>query len=214
MAWSERKYKELTIKEFTKAAKIYDSGHAGIYEMCKDDYPPVLAELEKEPFTDILDCGCGTGPMIELIHSKYPDKHYTGLDLTPEMISKAQAKKLPNTEFIVGDCEKPPFEPESFDVIICTNSFHHYPNPQDFFDSVYRVLRKGGRLILRDYTSSDFMVWLMNHVEMPLAHLVGHGDVRVYKKSEYMEMITKAGLTPVTLEAQKKFRFHMVAKKE
>jgi len=42
------KYKELSIKEFTQAAKIYDSGHAGIYEMCKDDYPPILEELAKE----------------------------------------------------------------------------------------------------------------------------------------------------------------------
>lgn len=41
------KYKQLSIKEFTQAAKIYDSGHAGIYEMCKDDYPPILAELER-----------------------------------------------------------------------------------------------------------------------------------------------------------------------
>lgn len=55
-------YKKLSIKEFTEAAKVYDSGHAGIYEMCKDDYPPILAELEKEAFTDVLDCGCGTGP--------------------------------------------------------------------------------------------------------------------------------------------------------
>ena len=86
------KYKQLSIKEFTAAAKIYDSNHAGIYEMCKDDYPPILAELEKEPFHDVLDCGCGTGPMIELLHEKYPEKHYVGLDLTPEMINVAQAK--------------------------------------------------------------------------------------------------------------------------
>ena len=52
-------YKKLSIKEFTQVAKIYDSGHAGIYEMCKDDYPPILAELEKEDFHDVLDCGCG-----------------------------------------------------------------------------------------------------------------------------------------------------------
>lgn len=213
MALSEKEYKQLTIKEFTKAANVYDSGHAGIYEMCKDDYPPVLAELEKEPFMDVLDCGCGTGPMIELLHEKYPNKHYTGLDLTPEMIKKAQAKKLPNARFIVGDCEKLPFAPESFDTVICTNSFHHYPNPQDFFDSVYRVLKKGGRLILRDYTSSNLIVWLMNHIEMPLVHLCGHGDVRVYKVAEYETMVKKAGLTPVTMEAQKKWRFHMVAKK-
>ena len=43
-------YKLLSIKEFTQAAKIYDSGHSGIYEMCKDDYPPILAELEKRIF--------------------------------------------------------------------------------------------------------------------------------------------------------------------
>lgn len=213
MALSEKAYKEMTIKEFTKAAKVYDSGHAGIYEMCKDDYPPVLAELEKEPFTDVLDCGCGTGPMIALLHEKYPDKHYTGLDLTPEMIQKAQEKELSNTTFLVGDCENLPFAPESFDAVICTNSFHHYPNPQDFFDSVYRVLRKDGRLILRDYTSSNLMVWLMNHIELPICHLFGHGDVKIHKVSEYQEMATKAGLVPITMEAQKKLRFHMVAKK-
>lgn len=96
------KYKQLSIKEFTQAAKIYDSGHAGIYELCKDDYPPILAELEKETFHDVLDCGCGTGPMIQLLHEKYPEKHYVGLDLTPEMIHVAQAKNLSNTEFLVA----------------------------------------------------------------------------------------------------------------
>lgn len=170
-------YKKLSIKEFTQAAKIYDSGHAGIYEMCKHDYPPILAELEKEDFHDVLDCGCGTGPMLELLHQKYPGKHYVGLDLTPEMIHVAQAKQLSNTEFLIGDSENLPFAEGSFDAIICANSFHHYPNPQDFFNSAYRVLRKGGRLILRDYTSSNVIVWLMNHLEMPLANLVGHGDV-------------------------------------
>ena len=146
-------YKKLSIKEFTQAAKVYDSGHAGIYEMCKDDYPPILAELEKEEFHDVLDCGCGTGPMIELLHEKYPDKHYVGLDLTPEMIRVAQAKNLSNTEFLVGDSENLPFAEGSFDAVICSNSFHHYPNPQDFFNSAYRVLKKGGRLFL--YTSEE-----------------------------------------------------------
>ena len=86
-------YKKLSIKEFTQAAKVYDSGHAGIYEMCKDDYPPILAELEKEEFHDVLDCGCGTGPMIELLHEKYPDKHYVGLDLTPRNDPCGSGKK-------------------------------------------------------------------------------------------------------------------------
>lgn len=78
----------MSIKEFTKVAKIYDSGKSGIYEMCKYDYPKVLKELKNKKFNDVLDCGCGTGPMIEILCEKYPDKLYTGLDLTPEMIYK------------------------------------------------------------------------------------------------------------------------------
>ena len=151
MAKTAEQYKEMSRNEFKKAAEIYDSGHAGIYEMCKYDYPKILAELDDTEFADVLDCGCGTGPMLEILSEKYPQKHYTGLDLTPEMIAKAKQKNLPNTEFVVGDCENLPFADNSFDVVICTNSFHHYPNPQAFFNSVYRVLRKGGRLILRDY---------------------------------------------------------------
>ena len=50
-------YKDLSIKEFTKAAEIYDSGHAGLYEMCKEDYPPVLEELKHDPFQELLDVG-------------------------------------------------------------------------------------------------------------------------------------------------------------
>ena len=50
-------YKKLSINEFTKAAGRYESNHAGIYEMCKKDYPDILEELEKEPFRDLFDAG-------------------------------------------------------------------------------------------------------------------------------------------------------------
>ena len=130
--FTEQKYKDLSIKEFTKAAEVYDSGHAGVYEMCKDDYPPVLEELKKYPFQELLDVGCGTGPMIELLVKEFPDRNYTGIDLTPRMIEVAQEKKLAHTKFLVGDSENLPFAENTFDAVICTNSFHHYPNPQAF----------------------------------------------------------------------------------
>ena len=207
-------YKALSIKEFTKAAEIYDSGHAGIYEMCKDDYPPILEELRKVRFENLLDVGCGTGPMIELLTVECPDRHFTGLDLTPKMIEEANKKHLPNTTFIVGDSENLPFEDASFDTVICANSFHHYPNPQRFFDGVARVLRPGGVLILRDYTSSGLMVWLMNHIEMPIANLAGHGDVRCYTTKKISKFTETAGLAVVRLEKQKKFRLHLVARRQ
>ena len=206
-------YKQLSIKEFTGAARVYETDHAGIYEMCKDDYPPMLVELERDPFEDVLDVGCGTGPVFSLLSEKYPEKHYVGLDLTPAMIETAQAKGLPCAEFVVGDAENLPFGDESFDAVLCSNSFHHYPNPGAFLREANRVLRPGGKLILRDYTSSDFVVWLMNTFEMPLANLFGHGDVRILKVSEFRELVEAAGFSIETLEAQKGFRAHLVARK-
>ena len=213
MARTADEYKQLSIREFTKAAKVYESGHAGIYEMCKDDYPQMLAELEREPFTDVLDVGCGTGAVIELLHEKYPDAHYVGLDLTPDMIAVAQAKSLNGCEFVVGDAEDLPFPANSFDAALSSNSFHHYPNPEKFFAGVARVLRPGGRLILRDYTANDFAVWLMNTFELPLARLAGHGDVRILKQSQFRAMAEEAGLSVLAMEAQKGWRAHLVARK-
>lgn len=210
---SEKEYKELSIKEFTKAAEIYDSGHAGIYEICKDDYPPVLEELKDYPFRKLLDVGCGTGPMIELLQREFPDRFYTGVDLTPQMIKVAQEKNLNHTEFLVGDSENLPFCDGVFDVVICTNSFHHYPNPKAFVKEASRVLKPGGILVLRDYTGNAFMLWLMNHIEMPLAHLTGHGDVKVSSCEEVRGMCEMAGLNVLKLEKQKKFRMHLVAQK-
>lgn len=206
-------YKQLSIREFTEAARAYDSDHAGIYEMCRDDYPQMLAELEKEPFDAVLDVGCGTGAVLALLHEKYPDRRYVGLDLTPEMIEVARTKVAPGMEFVVGDAENLPFDEASFDAVLCSNSFHHYPNPAAFLAGALRVLRPGGRLILRDYTSSDPVVWLMNHVELPLARLVGHGDVRVFRQREFVELAQAAGFEVLVMEAQKGFRAHLVARR-
>ena len=69
-----------------------------------------------------------------------------------------------------------------------------------FFDSVKRVLRPGGRLILQDYTAPAPILWLMNHTEMPLANLIGHGDVGAYSLKQIDAFCAKAGLKPEKLE--------------
>ena len=210
---TSEQYKALSVKEFDRAAAKYESGHAGIYELCKKDYPPILEELEKEPFETLLDCGCGTAPMLSLLSERWPDRHYTGIDLSPNMIAAARAKQLRNTSFVLGDCECLPFENDRFDAVICSQSFHHYPDPQSFFNSVFRVLRPGGRLILRDMTGPDFIVRIMNRVEMPLANLTGHGDVRGYTCKEVRRLCENAGLIPETVEHRRGFRLHCVARK-
>ena len=211
---TDEEYKNMSVKEFTKAAKNYESDHAGIYKMCKKDYPDILEELEKEEFSDLLDAGCGPAPMISLLAEKYPDRHYTGLDLTPAMIEQAKKKNISNATFVVGDCENFPFEKDSFDAIICSMSFHHYPDPQAFFDSVKRCLRSNGRLILRDVTSDNkVLVWLMNTLEMPLANICGHGDVQVPTRDVAIKCCKKAGLKVEKFEIRKGMRMHCVVRK-
>ena len=46
--------------------------------------------------------------MISLLSEKYPNRHYTGLDLTLVMIEQAKKKNILNVDFVVGDCEKNP----------------------------------------------------------------------------------------------------------
>lgn len=41
---TSKEYKDLSVKEFTKAAEIYESDSAGVYKMCKKDYPDVLSD--------------------------------------------------------------------------------------------------------------------------------------------------------------------------
>lgn len=75
------KYKEKSIKEFTKTVKKYETEDAGIYKLCRKDCPDIFEELGKETFHDLLDAGCGTAMIIFLLSQSYPECHYTGLDL-------------------------------------------------------------------------------------------------------------------------------------
>ena len=213
MAKTSRQYKDLSIKEFTKAAAMYENNYAGVYETCKEDYPEIIEILKDKEFDTLLDAGCGPAPLIALLSGMYPDKHFTGIDLTPAMIDKAKEKNLPNADFVVGDCENLPFEDNSFDVIVCCESFHHYPNPQDFFNSVQRCLKPGGILFLRDYAADGFIAWFANHLMMPLANLAGHGDVGAYSKEKLFEMCEKAGLKIEKFQMVGKVKMNLIAAK-
>lgn len=69
-------YKKLSLQEFDKAAVKFDDDDPSVCNMCRKDYPDVLAEVMKEPFHDLLDAGCGTEAMPGLFQKEYPDNSF------------------------------------------------------------------------------------------------------------------------------------------
>lgn len=212
---TSEEYKKLSLKEFNQAAKKFDDDDPSVYNMCRKDYPDVLAEAVREPFSDLLDAGCGTGAMLGMFRRDYPDKNYTGVDFSEKMIETAKKKRMEGICFVAGDCENLPFADNSFDVVTCSMSFHHYPNPEKFFLSLHRVLRPGGRLILRDMASnSRILMWFFNRIEIPVANrFLNKGDVRVYSRDAIQRLCDAGGLKLELYEVRKGFRLHCVVRK-
>ena len=73
-----------------------------------------------------------------------------GIDLSSQMIEKAKHQLKNKATLVVGDSENLPFFDQTFDIVYCNDSFHHYPNPQKAIAEIYRVLKIGGTLIIGD----------------------------------------------------------------
>jgi arsenite methyltransferase len=115
--------------------------------------PFALGTLERGEV--VLDLGSGAG-MDSLVAAQMvgPQGRVTGLDMTPEMLAKAQAAaaeiEAANVEFVEGEVEVLPFGDESFDVVISNGVIDLVPDKDAVLAEIDRVLRPGGRLQLAD----------------------------------------------------------------
>jgi SAM-dependent methyltransferase len=103
----------------------------------------------------VLDLGSGAGFDAFLAAKKVGKKgKVIGIDMTPEMIKKAQANaikyKYDNVEFKLGDIEELPMEDNCIDVIISNCVINLAPNKDKVFKESYRVLKKGGKMFVSD----------------------------------------------------------------
>jgi ubiquinone/menaquinone biosynthesis C-methylase UbiE len=181
--------KTLSNIEFNKDAADYDQSRR--YSSLRESYPKIVAEALNQPFKTVLDIGCGTGALMMLIHDGKKDAKLFGVDISEEMIKVAQAKLRNAADLTVSESEKLPFESGSFDLVLCTFSFHHHPNPTVVFREMYRVLSPEGRIIMADPLGPTPLMQVMNM----LIPFMNDGTVHYYSKKEMFRLAESAGLT-------------------
>jgi arsenite methyltransferase len=110
-----------------------------------------------EPGERVLDLGSGAGTdSLVAAQMVGEEGRVTGVDMTPEMLTKARAAAAEmgaaNVEFIESEAEDLPFPDGSFDVVISNGVIDLIPDKDAVFSELHRVLVPGGRLQIADVT--------------------------------------------------------------
>jgi SAM-dependent methyltransferase len=102
-----------------------------------DDFIPRLASSGA-----VMDLGCGAGDSVEQFRNVNPHVRWVGVDVerSPEVASRRRT----DSEFVVFDGVRLPFEDASFDAVYCKQVLEHVREPAPLLAEVARVLRPGG----------------------------------------------------------------------
>ena len=112
----------------------------------------VLDRLPLDGDEAVLDAGCGSGRVTELLARRLPRGRVIALDASPSMIGEARGRLArfgDRVAYVVADLGRPlpqgPLAP--VDAILSTATFHWVPDHDALFANLATVLRSGGRLV-------------------------------------------------------------------
>ena len=108
----------------------------------------------------VLDCGCGGGANIKRLLRKCPQGSVMGIDYSSVSVEKS--KKVNKAAIAEGRCAvrqasvaELPFAAEQFDVVTAFETVYFWPDLQQCFMEVHRVLRPGGTFFICNESSGD-----------------------------------------------------------
>src|SRR5207249_326323 len=88
-----------------------------------------------------------------------------------------------------------PYEDGAFTTVLCTSSFHHYPDPAGSVREMERVLAPGGRIVIGDGSGDRREVrmvdWFLRRFDT--------SHVRLYRSTELAAFLYVAGLRHVAV---------------
>ncbi len=157
----------------------------------------------------LLDVGCGTGVFAALVVKQFPQIQVWGIDLCEGMLRQCAARRQVargRFRLVQADSERLPFADDTFDVVTCSNSFHHYPRQDRVLAEMYRVLAPGGRLLIIDGDRDGLWGRLLYDgavvlLEGPVRHLSRRAFRRLYRAVGFdqIEQQRRGGLFPIML---------------
>jgi SAM-dependent methyltransferase len=132
-----------------------------------------------------LDAACGNGRYSRfLLQQADRDAQITAFDLSVRMLRRARRRlNSPRVSHVVADLTRLPYPDACFDAIVCGWVLEHLPDPRPGPQSLARVLRPGGKLLL--LATEDT-------VNGALSSKLWH--CRTYNRSELLGMCDEAGL--------------------
>ncbi len=99
-----------------------------------------------------LEVACGAAHAAETVAPHV--RQVVGIDLTPELLNLGAQRLaeggIKNVLLQQANAERLPFVDQSFDVVFCRSSLHHFGHPAGAVEEMVRVSRHGGRVVLLD----------------------------------------------------------------
>lgn len=146
----------------TKAVRIKYNVIAKIYDRLwprylRDTVKAALEPLHLKGSENILDIGCGTGVLEEVLLSKYPNLHILGIDLSEDMLERAKKKITGpfNIEWRQGDFLTTQTPSQFFDIAFSMSNFHYFSNPQKILEKTREALKKNGLFVIIDWNKDS-----------------------------------------------------------
>ncbi|MBU3090749.1 class I SAM-dependent methyltransferase [Clostridium sp. CF011] len=182
-------FKENSKINFNKQAESYDKSANG--KFVAPMYNEIINRIMLIKPKKLLDVGCGTGNVLMKLVENSNIELY-GLDISEKMIDMAKKNLGNSADLKVSDSECMPWKNNTFDVIVCNASFHHYPNPDKTLLEMKRILKSNGTLIIGDPTAPVVIRQVLNLYYKRS----DTGDYKIYSKKEIEDLLIKTGFKP------------------
>ncbi len=154
----------------------------------------------------VLDLGSGAGIDIFLASLKVgPEGKAIGVDMTPEMIKKANAlakeKGYQNVEFRLGEIENLPVADSTVDTIMSNCVINLSPDKAKVFKEAFRVLKPTGKMVISDIVSEKPLPTVMQNDANAWSSCISGA----LTKEDYLNKIASAGFVTREITAEREF---------